>query len=134
MNEMTNIYYVGTLQDLGLPFSLLYIDKEKRQLYILVRYSDNGNTRYIAASVSADEVVSYMNENIGLVKIFSTRPCWQASIKNDIMSFEDKRRVNFIPTKRMSELNMFNPELCDDDTWIEVFLNRITNNQPLETV
>jgi len=39
-----NMRYVGTLQDFGVPYSSLYVDTEKRLLYLLVRVSSPRDT------------------------------------------------------------------------------------------
>lgn len=127
-----NIAYVGTLQDLGRPFSMLFIDKENRQLYVLVRLSDGNSNNFMAVAVTADEVESYMNENIGLLNILSGKPYSIALISADSISVSDETFTDFTPTSRMRKLNMFDPELCNDDVWLEVFLNRINHNQPIE--
>lgn len=132
MKTDKNIAYVGTLQDLGRPFSMLFIDKENRQLYVLVRLSDGHNNRFMAVAVTADEVESYMKENIGLLNILSGKPYSIALISADSISVSDETFTDFTPTSRMRKLNMFDPELCKDDVWLEVFLNRINNNQPIE--
>lgn len=133
INNNENIYFVGVLQDLGMPYASLYVDKESRQLYLFVRVSENGNMDYFAANVSTHEVESYMNEDLGLVKIFNSRPVWYATINDNdeiyLNKFLDK---DFIPNDKMKKMDIFNPELCDDDVWLETFLARINNNQPIE--
>lgn len=127
-----NIAYVGTLQELGRPFSMLFVDKENRQLYVFVRLSDERNNRFLVTGVSAREVESYMNENIGLLNMLTQKPYRLATIYDNIISIGNERYYNFTPTARMKKMNMFDPDLCDDDVWLEVFLNRLINNQPLE--
>ena len=132
MKNDKNIAYVGTLQDLGRPYSMLYVDKENRQLYILVRISDSGSERFLMTYVSPYEVEAYMNESIGLQNILKKRPYRLATIKDGKISFGNESFNSFILPERMKQMNMFDPDLCDDDVWLEVFLKRISNNQPLE--
>lgn len=133
METDKNIVYVGTLQELGRPYSMLYVDKEKRQLYILVRISQGKHDRFLAMATTPYEVKSYMNENIGLLNILSKHPYRIATISGNKISVGRDRFCNFSPTEQMKKMDMFDPELCDDDIWIEVFLNRMNNNLPIET-
>ena len=132
MKTDKNMAYVGTLQELGRPYSMLYVDKEARQLYIFVRLSEHGGNRFMAAGVTPGEVESYMNEGIGLLKLLSEKPYRLANISGGEISFDNKSHHTFHPTERMKKMDKFDPELCDDDVWLEVFLNRLNNNQPLE--
>ena len=132
MKNDKNIAYVGTLQELGRPYSMLYVDKEARQLYIFVRLSENVDNRFMVVCVSPCEVESYMNEGIGLLKLLSEKPYRLANINGGKISFDNKCHHTFHPTERMKKMDKFDPELCDDDVWLEVFLNRINNNKPLE--
>jgi hypothetical protein len=132
MKTDRNIAYVGTLQDLGRPYSMLFIDRVERQLYIFVRLSDGSSNRFLAADVSPHEVESYMSEDIGLVSILNSNPCRFATIDGDNVSIDNENLRDFIPTDRMIRMNMFDPELCDDDVWLEVFLKRLNSNQPIE--
>ncbi len=127
-----NIAYVGTLQYLGRPFSMLFVDKEIMQLYIFVRISDGGSDRFIVTDVSPDEVESYMNEELGLINMLSHKSLEIADIDNGVISFENLKLESFTPSERIKKMNLFDPDLCDDDVWLEVFLNRINNNQPIE--
>lgn len=127
-----NMAYVGTLQDLGRPYSMLFVDKEKRQLYILVRISDNESDSFLVVGVSPFEVESYMNESLGLLNIMNKKSYRLATINNDRVSLGNENFNNFLPSEQMKKMNMFDPQLCEDDVWLEIFLNRINNNQPIE--
>ena len=126
-----NIAYVGTLQDLGRPYSMLFVDTEKRQLYIFVRLSDGCGDCFLVAGVSPLEVESYMNESLGLLNILDKKTCRLATVSDGNVSFGSESLNGFPPTERMKKMNRFDPELCDDDVWLEVFLNRINSNQPI---
>lgn len=131
-DNINRIRYVGTLQELGLPYSMLYVDTEQRQLYIFVRMSDGKDMRYLVTDVTAEEIESYMRDGLGLINIFSHRPYWFATVNNNSVTFDSSNNTDFKPTKRMERMNMFDPELCEDDVWIETVLSRISNNQPIE--
>lgn len=132
MRTDKNIAYVGTLQELGRPYSMLFVDKEQRQLYIFVRLSDDSSDQFMVAGVSPREVESYMNEHTGLINILSQKPYRMAVISDNKVSIGNESHSNFKPTERMKKMDMFDPELCGDDVWLEVFLNRISSNQPIE--
>ena len=128
-----DIYFVGVLQDLGIPYSSLYVDKENRELFLFVRVADGDCLDYLAANVSANDVKSYMNENIGLIKIFENRPLWHATIDdNDKVVIDKIINQTFVPNEKMRKMDMFDPELCDDDIWLDTFLDRINNGKPIE--
>lgn len=127
-----HISYVGTLQELGRPYSMLFVDKVKRQLYIFVRISDDSDNQYLVACVSPAEVESYMDESVSLLDVLNNKSFRLATIDNDEVAFGNAKLDKFIPTERMKMMNIFDPDLCADDVWIEIFLNRVNNNQPLE--
>lgn len=126
-----NIYYVGTLQDLGLPFSSLYVDGENRQLYIFVRLSKSEaeGQNYVAAEISPDEVRNYMQENLSLTEIFDNRNCLYLKIIGNHIIFEKESK--FKQNEKIAKLNYFDPELCDDEVWMETFLDRLNSGKPL---
>ena len=132
MKTNKNIAYVGALQELGHPYSMLFVDKAKQQLYIFVRLSECNKDQFLVVGVSPSEVASYMNENIGLIDILRKKTYRLATIVDDKISIGNEKTNEFTPTERMKRMNMFDPDLCDDDVWLEVFLNRINNNQPIE--
>lgn len=134
-NNGENIYFVGVLQDLGMPYASLYVDKESQKLYLFVRASDKECRNYYATNVSTNEIESYMNEDIGLIKIFNNRTIWYATIDDaENVSLDKPLGNKFVPNDRMKKMNIFNPELCDDDVWLGTFLKRINNNQTIEVV
>lgn len=73
-----------------------------------------------------------MNESMGLINILGQKSYRLATISNGKITLDSKNYSSFEPTERMKKMNMFDPELCDDDVWLEIFLNRVNNNQPLE--
>ena len=73
-----------------------------------------------------------MNESLGLLNILSKKSYRLATIRGGEITFVNEKLNSFAPTDRMKKMNTFDPELCDDDVWLEVFLNRINNNQPIE--
>lgn len=127
-----NIYYVGTLQDLGSPFSSLYVNGESRQLYIFVRLSNFGlaGQNYVAAEIAPDEVRAYMQDNLGLTDILSNRKCLYLKIIDNQIIIE--KRADYKQNEKIAKLNFFDPELCDDEVWMETFLDRISSGKPLE--
>lgn len=134
MKTNSNIKYVGTFQDLGRPYSMLFVDKENRQLFFFVRISEGKNEDFLVVHVSPHEIQSYMEEHVGMLNLMNKKIFYKATLRNNQIYFEDEIIQNFTPTDRMKKMNMFDPELCDDDVWLEVFLNRVKNNQPLEIV
>lgn len=132
METDKNISYVGTLQELGRPYSMLFVDKVNRQLYILVRISENADNKYLMSAVSPAEVEAYMEESLSLLDILKDKSFRFATVENDAVMLGKDNHNKFIPTERMKLMNIFDPDLCADDVWIEIFLNRINNNQPLE--
>ena len=73
-----------------------------------------------------------MNEELGLINMLSHKSLEIADIDNGVISFENLKLDSFTPSERIKKMNLFDPDLCDDDVWLEVFLNRINNNQPIE--
>lgn len=132
MKNDRNIVYVGTLQDLGRPYSMLFVDREDRQLYLSVRISEGSDNHFLLTSVSASEIEDYLNESIGLISIVDRKPHYVVSINHNKIQIEKEEQSRFEPTEKMKKMDRFDPELCEDEIWLEVFLNRLINNQPIE--
>lgn len=127
-----NMRYVGTLQDFGVPYSSLYVDTEKRLLYLLVRVSSPRDplNEYAAVIVSPHEVEEYMNVDLGLSEIFRNKPCFVVRISNGKVTVESEETEC---TESIDDsMNMFDPDFCADDIWLETFIERIKNNKQLE--
>lgn len=132
-NSHNDIYFVGVLQDLGIPYASLYCDKESRELYIIVRATDNDGSVLYAVAVSTNEIRSYMSEDIGLIKLFNNSPVCYATIdKNNRISLGAPVHSNILPDEKMKSMDKFDPDLCEDDIWLKTFIKRINNKQPIE--
>ncbi len=127
-----NIAYVGTLQQLGRPYAMLYVDKESLQLYLVVRFSEREEDSFLVAIVSPQDVEAYMNEEQGLTDLLGRELVGTATLTDGILHIKKSSIKTFYPTARLKAMNIFDPELCNDDVWIEIFLNRLVNNQPIE--
>ncbi len=130
--ESNNLKEVAVLQNFGIPFSYLFADVKNRVLYLLVR-SDRRNRnikKYTAATVTADEVEGYMNEEKSLSDIFRQKPLFSVLICGKDIKIE---KMPSLDEDFDNSINYFDPEFFDDDDiWIETFLNRAKNGQPLE--
>ncbi len=127
MLKPDNIYYVGTLQDMGMPYVSLYLDKEENQLYLFVRISKTlrPTGSYVVSKVSPEDVQQYMREQVGLTTLLKDTHLY-ASITDNKISFESV--AHFQPNEKMYRLNYFNPELCEDEIWMETFIDEFSNN------
>lgn len=140
MKKMENRYpvlkYVSALQELGSPFVSLYIEETTRQLFIAIRYgrSENGYKSFICFPVSVEEILSYLNEQTGLITLLKKQKKF-FNIKSDETEDTVISAVNtFTPDNRIEKMNIFDPELCDDLVWTNIFLKRISENRPIETI
>ncbi|MDE7413317.1 MAG: hypothetical protein K2N05_05955 [Muribaculaceae bacterium] len=124
---------VGVLQDLGCPFVSLYVDMANEELYVFTLFSSPTSKEKVwsVVNVSPQEVEYYLNENLGLLDLYSDKKeVWYVIKTNGEFVFSEA--FQFIPSHNMECLNKYDPELCVDDIWIETFLKRVKHNHPLE--
>lgn len=127
-----NIRQVGVLQDFGVPFSSLYVDMKNRLLYIFVRMPSPKSciAEFAVTGVSPQEVEAYMNDDIGLNDIFNNKDSYIVQLSGSdtsIRTIEHKGVMDF-----NESMNRFDSDFCDDDIWLETFLDRLKNNKSLE--
>ncbi len=62
--------------------------------------------------------------------MFENKNSYVAQICGDDMHIKtaDKNGI----TKFKESMNRFDSDFCDDDIWLEIFLDRLKNNKPLE--
>ena len=127
-----NIKQVGVLQDFGVPFSSLYVDMKNRTLYIFVRMISPkcSIAEFAVTGVSPQEVEAYMNDGIGLNDIFENKDSYVAQICGGDMHIKTPAKNGIAKFKE--SMNRFDSDFCDDDIWLEIFLDRLKNNKPLE--
>lgn len=133
MDKCLDISFVGILQNLGLPYALLYVDKRTRALYVFVRVAESSvsNPEFIAVEVTPNDVIDYMSERLGLVALFDNRNCFYVRFFGNNAAFQPYTFIK--PNEKMERNNYFDPELCDDEIWVETVIERIKDNKPLET-
>ena len=130
MTVMNDILFAGVLQDMGLPYVLLYVDSSDHRFYIFIRISKNTKPegRYVAVKVTAQDVRDYMRRKVGLSTLVLSRGCFEACIVNDRVMVSSFCNV-MLPER--SRLDFFNPDLCDDEDWIETILESSSKGIPL---
>lgn len=133
-SESNNLKEVAVLQNFGIPFSCLYADMKNRVLYILVRSDRRSRQveKYTAATVTANEVEEYMNEEKSLNDIFRNNSLYSVLISEKDIRME---KLPSLDEDFDNSINYFDPEFFDDDDiWVETFLNRMKKGKPLEIV
>lgn len=130
--RVDNIKQVGVLQDFGTPFSSLFINLENKALYLFVKINsyDLKNPEYAVTNVSATEIEKYMDDSLGLNDIFRDKTSFIAVISDNNILIKENRNNKKILFN--DSLNHFDSDFCEDDVWLETFLQRIKNNKPLE--
>lgn len=117
-----NMYLVGNLQDFGKPYASLFIDKDVNGLYIFIKTKDAAKAQYIVSRVTCEDVMQYLNGQIGLNQFF-TKQALTASINNGIVEFQQT-----CPSKMLNDNieheDIFDPEFCYDKLKLNVFLRR----------
>ena len=123
-----NMYWIGTIQDLGKPYADLYLDKDGNQLFLLVRVSDvfDPKTRYAAISVTPKLVQDYMETNHPMAEVFSSRPFKYASICDRKVCFEGEQHTS---SKSTFLYNMpFDPSMTVNSLKMKMALKKIQKN------
>ena len=123
-----NMYWIGTIQDLGKPYADLYLDKDGNQLFLFVRISDVSDpiSRYVAIYVTPKLVEEYMNSDHPMADVFSSRPFRYASINDRKVFFE---REQFTSSKSTFPYNRpFDPDLAVNGYKMKKTLRMIQHN------
>lgn len=122
--------YVGTLQDYGMPFCILYVDDSQQSLYIYLRNKGTKDftKQYIVVKVHPEEVRNYMNGHLTLSQLFASHHSFystfrkgQAEIFSNTVNPSDIQAI-------IENRNHFDINLCEDSDWIEIYLNRLTSS------
>ena len=124
-NINKNIVRAAVLQELAQPFTLIYVDIANRNLYFAVRTSSRKekiNPTYSAVETSRKEIEDYMQEKKSLDDIFNNRKTLEFKIVDDDVVVSDE--YNFVQDQNFNAMKWFDPEFCEEEGWIELFLNR----------
>ena len=71
-----NIVRAAVLQQLGQPYTLIFIDLASRKLYLAVCTSSPNeiiNPTFSAVETTSDEIIDYMSDRVSLSDIFLSR-------------------------------------------------------------
>ncbi len=129
MSEIrNNMYWIGTIQDIGKPYADLYFDKDRNQLFLLVRVSEvyDPKIRYAAISVTPKMVQDYMETSNPMAEVFSSRPFRYASIDNKKVVFEGEEHTSTKSTFRYNK--PFDPSLTVNGIKMKMALRKIQHN------
>lgn len=134
MIDYKNLRFVGDLQNFGTSYASLYVDSSNRQLYLLVRVSPPTDSAlsFGVVKVNPTDIQRYMSEDFPISDFFLSQPYTFVEIKNKTI-----RQIPFVkelPDNKMDNIGLFDPEFCENEIWIELFLKRLQNNQPLAVV
>ena len=131
MNDMTkqknDMTWIGTVQGLGKPYADLYIDKEKNNLFLLVRVTKPSDsvTRYAAISVTPDQVMDYMENKRPIADVFSSCPFHYAYIEDKKVNMDEQEHISSANTFQFNR--SFDPELCSNRIKLKVAMKRMMN-------
>ncbi len=123
-----NMYWIGTIQDLGKPYADLYLDKDGNKLFLLVRVTDVSDpaNRYAAISVTPKLVQDYMETKHRMADVFSSRPFRYASIENKKVVFEGEEHTSSESTFKFNR--PYDPSLSVNGIKMKLALRQIQNN------
>lgn len=126
--QKNNMTWIGTVQDLGKPYADLYLDKEKNNLFLLVRITkpSDSSTRYAAISVTPHQVMDYMENKRPIADVFSSRPFHYAFIKDRKVNMDEEEYITSTNTFQFNR--PFDPELCNNKIKLKIAMRRMMNN------
>ena len=75
-NKKVDFVLIGHLQVMDEPLSSLYVENHSGKYYIFVRIYDDDDDAYVCSEVQLGCVLSYMNHDVGLNKIFRDYPSY----------------------------------------------------------
>ena len=123
-----NMYWIGTIQDLGKTYADLYLDKDGNQLFLLVRVSEVSDpmTRYAAISVTPNLVRDYMETSHPMADVFSSRPFRYASIRDRKVCLEGEQHTSSKSTFLYNK--PFDPSMAVNGLKMKMALRKIQQN------
>lgn len=133
MEIKNNIFWIGTIQDLGKPYADLYLDKETNSLFLFVRVtkSTDQDARFAAISVNPVQVSDYMESKLPMAEVFSELPFRFASIKDHTVTFEGGQHMS---SPSIFQYNQpFDPLLCVNKTKLKLVLRKLQQWKSNET-
>lgn len=127
MERKDNMFWVGTIQDLGMPYAELYLKKDERQLFLFIRtsISTDKDVKYAAIVVSPRQVVDFMEQGKTMTDAFSHTKYRNAEIRNKSVFMDSKETDTSDSTFLFN--NNFDPELSHNQFKMKVVLRRMLN-------
>ena len=125
-----NIVRAAVLQQLGQPYTLIFIDLASRKLYLAVCTSSPNeiiNPTFSAVETTSDEIIDYMSDRVSLSDIFLSRKTIGFKIVDDDIYVEPND--TFQPDQTFDAMNWFDSEFCEEEGWIDAFLKRHAEGQ-----
>lgn len=90
-----NMYWIGSLQNIGKNYADLYIDKDEQKLYLLIRLPDTSEDHHYALiSVTPEQIKEYMDGEKNIAEVFSNHPYKLATIQDHKIGLEDKEQLS----------------------------------------
>lgn len=122
------LFWVGSLQDPGIPYAELYLDKATNSLYLLVRVSkaNEPEIRYAAIEVSSNMVSDYMENKKPIAEVFSNRPFRYATVSNESVWFDNVEHTSSPSTFQSN--TVFNPHLSVSRIKMKMLVNRMNRH------
>lgn len=108
------------------PFASVYLDRESRTLFLLVRVNSlkDATPIYAATQTTAEKLTKYLNRRIVLRTMFPQKDYTYVRMKDGraiSTTFTDGKHVR----ERLKRAGRFEPELCHSRVEIENFLNSL---------
>ena len=126
--KANTLFWVGSLQDPGIPYAELYLDRATNSLYLLVRVSKTNDSeiRYAAIEVTSNMVSDYMENRKPIADVFSNRPFRYATVSDKSVWFDDVEHTSSPSTFQFN--TVFNPQLSVNRVKMKMLVNRMNRN------
>lgn len=126
MRTNANLSFVGNLQVYSSPYASLYVDRDAKSLYVVVRVSQikDASPIYAVATVSKKTIGCYLEGKIGLKSMFFEG-------QYELARITDGNHICYIPSNGISILDkfyaddLFDSEFCNDEPALICFLNTL---------
>lgn len=135
---MKDLKLLGIVQDWGIPFILLYVDKEKNELFVSIHLSMEEKTvgpnvfTSLLVPVTKEDILRYFEEAIGMVSLIDkAQRCYIWTRKqNQRGRFNICKEVK-IPAE-LADDDFFDADFCHQEHLIKYRLQSVADNTPFE--
>lgn len=130
MEIKPDMYWIGSLQDIGKNYADLYFDKVEQKLYLFILLPEQSHQpHYAMISVSPEQIKEYMAGEKKIGEIFSNHPYKLAIIKDREVGIEE---TGLLSTPEIFQYDVpFDSEVSRNGSNINLVVRRLMKGRAI---